>query len=39
MDFLFSDFFVPEAHLRAGRFDVAALVARHARHRALMDLA
>ena len=39
MDFLFSDFFVPEADLRAGRFDVAALVARHARHRALMDLA
>ena len=39
MDFLFSDFFVPEAGLRAGRFDVAALVARHARHRALMDLA
>lgn len=36
MTFLFNDFFVPEERLRAGDFDVAALVGRHARHRAIL---
>ncbi len=37
MSFLFNDFFIPETQLRSGAFNVAALVARHARHRAILS--
>lgn len=36
MNFLFNDFFVREEDLKSGRFDVASLMDRHARHNAIL---
>lgn len=37
MNFLFNDFFVREEDLKSGRFDVASLMDRHARHNAILS--